>query len=586
MSIIDGLLKLDGSDGSLKKMTASEENYLAHQSGLQLADAGVGEVASITTTSSGNATVGTYTNTTMDGNVGDHDASARNVTTTNTVIYQVEGTAATSGGSYFQPVIFDKSDTKTIKVVNDTEMAVVVDRLLLTIFANDYAGTYKLGSSAPSSDYSAHISNVFSDTRADGTTVNYSIYKRDTFTEPTKISPMRLLNSSGDLQAMTPTQIKYTFGQVAKTRIMNGSAGVGTYQLRSSAQGVPTDSGTWVAKGTATDIRNTLADQNYTRDSTDNFAGNYSGAAYQTFYQTSYQGEYDGNYSGQYVGNYLGNYDGSGDFTRNALETYSVDYDGNYDGASSGFETAYVGNYEAEYVGNFIGNYDGVYQRTSTRTSTSNYTADYGGYTADYTGTYEGNYDGEYDGNYTRDSTTARFIGNYVSNFTRTSTRAQEETFTRQSIVNYSGINENLGVTVYSQVSFQGDFVGTYTGNFVGDYANDYIGDYIAQFLGNFERVYTSNYIPTYVGTYSGQYVGDYTGNYEGGADYIGGYAGNYDGEYIGDFIGDFTSNYVSNYTADYSGDYTGNFVGNYAGSTIQSGVQTIETYTLYVRTA
>ncbi len=585
MSIIDGLLKLDGSDGSLKKMTASEENYLAHQAGLQLADAGPAQIASITSSSSGNATVGTYTNTTMDGNVGDHDASARNVTTTNTTIYQVEGTASTTGGNYFQPVIFDKSDTKTIKVVNDTEMAVIVDRLLLTVFANDYAGTYKLGSSAPSGDYSAHLSNVFSDTRADGTTVNYSIYKRDTFTEPTKISPMRLLNSSGDLQAMKPAQIKYTFGQVAKTRIMNGSAGVGTYQLRSSAQGVPTDSGTWVAKGTATDIRNTLADQNYTRDSTDNFAGNYSGAAYQTFYQTSYQGIYEGNYSGQYDGNYVGNYDGSGTFTRNALETYSVAFEGNFEGNPFGFETAYVGNYESEYIGNFIGNYAGEYTRNSTRESTRVSTVDFGGYTADYTGNYEGNYDGEYDGNYTRDSTTVRFIGDYEQNFTRTSTRDEDETFTRVSVVNYSGINGD-GETVYSQVSFQGDYVGTYTGNFVGNYVGDYEGDYIAQFLGNFERVYTSNYIPDYAGDYTGQYVGDYTGDYEGGADYLGVYTGNYDGEYIGDFEGDFTSNYVSNYTADYSGDYTGNFVGNYSGSTIQSGVQTIETYTLYVRTA
>lgn len=534
MSIIDGLLKLDGSDGSLKKMTASEENYLAHQAGIKLGEAGEAQVASITTSSSGNATVGTYTNTTMDGNVGDHDASARNVTTTNTTIYQKEGTAPTDGGNYFQPVIFDKSDTKTIKVVNDAEMAVIVDRLLLTIFANDYAGTYKLGSSAPSSDYSAHISNVFSDTRADGTTVNYSIYKRDTFTEPTKISPMRLLNSSGDLQAMTPTQIKYTFGQVAKTRIMNGSAGVGTYQLRSSAQGVPTDSGTWVAKGTATDIRNTLADQNYTRDSTDSFAGNYSGAAYQTFYQTSYQGEYDGNYTGQYVGNYAGNYDGSGTFTRNALENYMVDYEGNFDGASpgdagGGFEVIYVGNYESDYIGNFIGNYDGVYQRTSTV--------------------------------------------------------AAEETFQRVTVINYSGVIGD-GSTVYSQVSYTGDYTGTYTGNYVGDYEGQFTRDLTSNFIGNFERNYTANYVPTYVGTYEEHYTGDYTGNYVGGADYIGVYSGNYDGEYIGDFIGDFTSNYVSNYTANYTGDYLGNFVGNYAGSTIQSGVQTIETYTLYVRTA
>ena len=514
MSITDGLLKLDGSDGSLKKMTASEENYLAHQAGLQLADAGVGEVASITTTSSGNATVGTYTNTTMDGNVGDHDASARNVTTTNTTIYQKEGTAATSGGSYFQPVIFDKSDTKTIKVVNDTEMNVVVDRLLLTIFANDYAGTYKLGSSAPSGDYSVHISNVFADTRADGTTVNYNIYKRDTFSEPTKISPMRLLNSSGDLQAMTPAQIKYTFGQVAKTRIMNGSAGVGTYQLRSSAQGVPTDSGTWVAKGTATDIRNTLADQNYTRDSTSNFEGNYEGA-----------------FGGDYTGNYDGNYSGA-------------HFDGDY---ATFYAGQYTGDYQLIDVDGFLGNYSSE---------------------ANYIGTYQPDYVADYVGDYL-----GTFLGDYEVEYTGEFTRVSQVVF---------------GAGSHSDGASWGDATVDYTGNYEGGYLGDYEGNYDSSEYGrDYEGAF---YLTTFEGNYDGgaDYLGNYSGDYE--SNYQAVYDGNYNVAYTGDYEphyqGMFTGEYIGDYARDFVGDYTGNFVGNYSGSTIQSGVQTIETYTLYVRTA
>ena len=542
MAIIDGLLTLDGSDGSLKKMTAAEENYLAHQAGLQLADAGVGEVGSITTTSSGNATVGAYTNTTMDGSVGGHDATARNVSSNSVTIYQKEGTAATSGGTYFQPVIFDKSDTKTLKVVNDTEMNVVVDRLLLTIFANDYAGTYKLASSAPSGDYSAHLSNVFSDTRADGTTVNYSIWKRDTFTTPSRISPMRLLNSSGDLQAMTPAQIKYTFGQVSKNRIMNGSGGVGTYLLRSSSQGVPSATGTWAAKGTATDIRNTLADQNYTRDSTSNFEGNYSGAAYQTYYQTSYQGLYAGDYETAFAGGYVGNYLGGGNFQRNDLENYAVDYLGNFSGASSGFESNYVGNYESAYTGDYTGNYDGQYTRNDATA---------------FANTYQ-----------------QTFVGTYA-----------------RTRVGYSMAYPcGTGSTSYFVGNYEGAYVGDYESNYVGDYTGNYDGNYTRNdttvFSDHYERAYQSNYVADYEGTYEEHYTGDYTGDYAGGADYVGVYTGDYTGNFVGNYEGDFTSNYVANYIADYVGDYTGNFVGNYAGSTIQSGVQTIETYTLYVRTA
>ena len=580
MAIIDGLLKLDGSDGSLKKMTAAEENYIAHQAGLQLADAGVGEVGSITTTSSGNATVGTYTNTTMDGSVGGHDATARNVSTNTVTIYQKEGTAATSGGTYFQPVIYDNSATKTLKVVNTTEMNVVVDRLLLSIFANDYAGTYQLASSAPSGDYSAHISNVFSDTRADGTTVNYSIWKRDTFTEPTKISPMRLLNSSGDLQAMSVAQIKYTFGQVAKNRIMNGSGGVGTYLLRSSSQGVPSATGTWAAKGTATDIRNTLADQNYTRDSTTNFAGNYSGAAYEAAYQSDYVGVYAGDYIGEYAGNYIGEYAGN-------YEThFAGDYEGNYDGSGT-------------YTGNSVGTYDQTYVGDYSGPTLGGVPIGFvGDYLVDYEGNYGTGYEGNFDGQYTRDSTTAYesvYAGtDYTHDFQRT----------RGSVLYYSSYAGGFS-------SFVGNFIGNYqasdyTSNYVANYVGNYDGLYVggseSMFAGDYEGKFMGNYAPDYTGTYLGTYSGDYEGNFAGGAvytglvysqytanfvgDYAGNYVGDYGGNYIGDYTGNFTSNYVANYVADYIGDYTGNFVGNYAGSTIQSGVQTIETYTLYVRTA
>ena len=52
-------------------------------------------------------------------------------------------------------------------------MDTLTDRLIATIFANDYSGTYKLGSSAPSSDYDVHLSGVFTDTRIDASNYNY-----------------------------------------------------------------------------------------------------------------------------------------------------------------------------------------------------------------------------------------------------------------------------------------------------------------------------------------------------------------------------------------------------------------------------
>lgn len=56
------------------------------------------------------------------------------------------------------------------------------------------------------------------------------------------------------------------------------SSGIGTHEIRSSADGAPTAPGTWVARGTATDTKQTTSQQLFTRDSTVNFQANYTKA--------------------------------------------------------------------------------------------------------------------------------------------------------------------------------------------------------------------------------------------------------------------------------------------------------------------
>ena len=76
------------------------------------------------------------------------------------------------------------------------------------------------------------------------TVATYNIYQRQTLeSPPTAVRPVALKRSSGGsgtfqgIQEMSDAEIKYTFGQRAKTRIMNGNKGVGTYILNSSATG-------------------------------------------------------------------------------------------------------------------------------------------------------------------------------------------------------------------------------------------------------------------------------------------------------------------------------------------------------------
>jgi len=381
-------------------MTTGEEAWLAYQCGLQLAASTTSDVAALTT-SAGGTSIGSYTNTFFNEAVGTHPGSSITSGSTVTTVYQNTGTAAEDGADFHRPIRWNGTG---FEEMDNTELNTLVDRLLGLVFVNNYPGDYQLGSSSPGAAYDTHIAGVFSDTRTDGTTITYNIYQRQSMASPpSEVKCVKVFNdttSFDGLKEMSNTEIAYTLGQRMKTRIMSSANNIGAYQLRSSAQGAPSDPGTWSARGTATDTKNTTGDV-----------------------------DYSATYSGVYVGNY----------TRNRTQ-------------------------------NFVGNY--------TRDRTQN------------------------------------FVGNY----------------TNPNAIRY-GRNRTVA----------------------------------------FRLTYANRITPTY---YVADYVGDYLGPESYAGDYVGNFIGNYDGDYVGNFIG------------DYDGDYEGNYLGNYLGETIDSGTTTIETYTLYVRTA
>ena len=403
-------LKLEGTNGDLKEMTTAEENYLAYQAGEQLKASAKTEVGAITDVSTGNETVGAFTDTRFDQVPGTHGS----ITTTSTVttLYQTEGTAAENGGDFRNAVHQSaSSDTNThsrqLHEFTSAEMDTLTDRLVATIFANDYPGTYKLGSSAPSSDYDVHLSGVFTDTRIDAgptttTVATYNIYQRQTFSAPTAVRPVALKRSSGGsgtfqgIQEMSDAEIKYTFGQRAKTRIMNGNKGVGTYILNSSATGAPSETGTWVAKGTATDTRHTTTDTDYTQDFVGTFETTFTGTFETDFVgtftgernftqdfvgtvETTFTGDFVGDFVGEanytrtsttssiygtsfFTGDFVGPANYTQNFTQNFVGTFETTFTGDFTGErdfettfTGTFETDFVGTFETTFTGNFIG---------------------------------------------------------------------------------------------------------------------------------------------------------------------------------------------------------------------------------------
>ena len=333
--------------GNLKQVTTTEEQYFAYQAGLQLSTAADTEPGCLKTASSGSpATVGTFTDTRFNEAIGSHGT----LTTSSTVttLYQSEGTAAENGGDFRYPVEFVSNSGAELHEMTDAEVSSLVDRLNSVIFTNDYPGTYKLATSAPSGDYTEKIAGLFTDTKVNSSgnseTVNtYNLYRRTAMTAPTAIRPVALKRSSGGsgtfqgIQEMTDAEIKYTFGQRAKTRIMNGSLGVGTYLIKSATQGAPTDTGTWVAKGAAVDTKNTTTNTDYTQDFVGTFTNNFT---------QDFVGDFTGNFESTFTGDFTGDF--ANNFTRNSTANFTRNSTRNSTGN-------FLQNFTGDFTGDFLG---------------------------------------------------------------------------------------------------------------------------------------------------------------------------------------------------------------------------------------
>ena len=146
---------------------------------------GDSDVAGLTLSSSGNATVGSYSNTAFDQGVGTHGVTLTTTTTT-TPVYQKEGTASESGANWRKPIHYQKSGSQTqFHEMTSSEIDTLTDRLVSRIFTSDYLKPFKLATSRPTG-YSTYLHNVFEDTRTDGHSQHYSIYRRDTMSASKK----------------------------------------------------------------------------------------------------------------------------------------------------------------------------------------------------------------------------------------------------------------------------------------------------------------------------------------------------------------------------------------------------------------
>ncbi len=395
-------LKLNGTAGDLKEITTTEENYLAYLAGLQLAAASPSDTSILRGSNLGGDTnIGSYTNTFFNEAVGTHDGTNITSGSTTTTLYQRGGSVSESSADFHRPIFWAGSGN--VEEMDDTELNEVVDRLLSTIFTNDYPGVFRLATTSPGADWAVWISQVFTDTQSSGgPSVAYNLYQRETMTAPTEVKTVKILNDTtafDGLKEMNTTEMQVTYGQRAKNRIMSSANHIGAYQLRSSAQGAPVAAGTWRAVGTATDTKDTTTNVAYAGTYANSFTGSYSRSftgsysrSFTGFYANSFTGFYANSFAGTYAGNYAGGY------ARSVLQSFITYYAGPNARQSPPY-SRYVLVY---YVGTYTGYYTGYYGRSFAGSYSRDFTGSYTGtFTGSYTGTFTGDYANSFTGYYT-----------------------------------------------------------------------------------------------------------------------------------------------------------------------------------------
>lgn len=476
-----------------------------------------------------------------------------------------------------------------LKEMNDLELDIVCSRLLSGIFANDYPGTFRLASVSPGDNWVVFLEDIFVDTRSDGSSLSYSIWIKQTGeTVPSAVRPLAPLRIGGEysgIKELTDEEIEFTFGERMKSLIM--SSKVGTYQLRSSEQGPPTEAGTWLAKGSAINtVREYEEDvfylglatfeinytADYVADYTAEYAGNYT-PTYEQDYVAEYVSTYQGAdiiepYTAEYEGvdviiTFTGDYEGApyvGDsevvYTSESQLPYTVDYSATYVGSyAAEFSDDYVKEFSITYIGDYALEFSADYVSESTADYIVDYTAEYiGDYTSEYAGDYTAEYNATYVGDYS-DINFAIYVGNYLKEFTADYTSDYTAEYVGDYVKEFTADYTGDFSADYTGLTYVDDFSATFEGNSSIVYTGDFLADYVAGYVKESSATYTSESTIDYLGDFTETYTGDYTKEF----------SANYTSESTADYTKELSATYEGNSSATYTKEFSATYVGDYA---------------------
>ena len=328
-------------NGTIQAMVTSEVNNLANA--VLESFATINGPGSIYTSNVGNAAftlIGSFTDTTYQGNVGESDLT---ILSTEYDLFQDLQTP--TGDDPPKPIVHT-SNTAPLQMMTSSQLNSLADTILAYSVSNEGPGSYRLASSTPGGTGTWVNLGQMIDVFTGATQSSKYLYKKTDAGAYTDARPLKY-TGSGNLQSFTDSDITL-LTKVVRQRIVN--TGVGQYKFQATTP----SPGTWTNVGSIVDTRPDTSVVNYSTDYQSSYVGTDS---YTADYSGSYVGDavYDGNLTSYNATAY---YDGESSYVRTTSHT---DY--NYYASVQGFAgTAYYLNedsvFPTAYTG--IGYFDGA----------------------------------------------------------------------------------------------------------------------------------------------------------------------------------------------------------------------------------
>jgi hypothetical protein len=434
--------------------------------------------------------VGIFEDNFATSEIGTHPYTGSTSTTT----YTFKQNTSSASESSIHPLITHDgtSNPGHIRVVSDAELNAVMDLALADIAkANSTAagtGTYYISESAPSiagtwvaqDNFYDEITNHAND---DSSKTTYKLWRKTSYdNSPSDIKLLKQVN--GTLKVQSDSELENLTSRL-RNRII--ATGIGTYKFQASAPGT----GTWVARGTATDRNPVISSIQYTGTYSDNYSRQFARQFGRQFSAQYTRGQFDRQFANQFTRIYTGQY--ARQFTRSFFRSFARAIIG------SQFSR---GQYTRIYSAQYTGQYTRIYSAQYTRQFARIYSAQYGRpYTTQFTRQFDGSaYTKTFSGTYSRGSQfTRQFQRNYTADYSRSFIRSQ---YTRIYSANYGRtFSAQYGRIFSAQYGRTFARVGinvTYDRSYTGTYVRTYDTLYLQQFARSQETFsYNSDWMPT-----------------------------------------------------------------------------------------